>query len=583
MLKPQRNQHRELIPLDGYWDFRPDPLGEGEAAGWGAGFVATTQLAVPGSWNEQQTDLESYFGRGWYATTFEVPETWSHRSVRLHVGSAQTRAQVWINEQLVGSHRGGCLPFEFELAGVLRPGERNRLVMEVDASLDPWDLPAAKIEASAPEGFHQSNPAITYDFFPFGGIARSVQIELTPTVARLESISTEYTLDLADRRAAVTVQVTARHAGGLRVTAVLGDQVASAQLDDSGAATLSIQLANVRLWDVGQPELYALVVKLSSDTTTVDLYEQCLGFRVVEVTPDAFLLNGRPVFLKGFGKHEDFPLTGRAMPPAAIVRDFDLLRWSHANSFRTSHYPYAEEWYEQADRLGVLIIGESPLVGLCQRLFDAPEILDRSLELIRNMIERDRHHPSVIMWSVANEPWIESSAGEAFISRLLAYARALDRSRPITYVAHMDPQRNAPSHECDVVCVNKYFGWYELPGDIAAGTSSLGRALDEFRAAFGKPVLLAEFGADAIPGLHSLPAVMFSEEFQAEIIEAQYREARRRPWIMGTHVWAFADFKTPQSITRVMRNHKGIFTRDRSPKLAAHALRRLWDEDARNA
>ncbi len=583
MLKPQRNQHRELIPLDGYWDFRRDPQNEGEAAGWGTGFEAKTQLAVPGSWNEQQTELESYFGRGWYATAFDAPVSWRERSVRLHVGSAQTRTRLWLNGQPLGAHRGGCLPFDFELGGLLRPGARNRLVIEVDASLDPWDLPAAKIEAAAPEGFHQSNPAITYDFFPFGGIARSVHLEITPTAARLETIAANYVLDLPRRRARVTVQVAAQAAAGLQVTALLDEQRTSAQLDDVGRATLSIELTDVRLWDVGRPELYSLVVTLATDSAGVDHYEQTLGFRQVEVTADAFLLNGRPVFLKGFGKHEDFPVTGRAMPAAAIVRDFDLLQWTGANSFRTSHYPYAEEWYDHADRLGVLVIGESPLVGLCQRLFDAPGVLDRSLDLIRRMIERDRHHPSVIMWSVANEPWIESAAGEEFVSRLLAHARSLDQSRPVTYVAHMDPKRNAPSHDCDVVCVNKYFGWYELPGDIAGGTRSLGRTLDDFRAAFGKPVLFAEFGADAIPGLHSLPAVMFSEEFQAEIIEAQYREARQRPWIIGTHVWAFADFKTPQSITRVMRNHKGIFTRDRAPKLAAHTVRRLWHEDARHA
>ena len=291
---------------------------------------------------------------------------------------------------------------------------------------------------------------------------------------------------------------------------------------------------------------------------------------------DQLLLNGRPVFLTGFGKHEDFPVHGRGTSLPVVVRDFDLMRWLGANSFRTSHYPYAEDWYDYADRHGVLVIGETPLVGLCQRLFESAEVLERALSVTGEMIARDRHHPSVIMWSVANEPSIESADGERFITGLLAHARALDASRPITYVAHMDPAHNAPCRHVDIVCVNKYYGWYELPGNIPEGTARLGGMLDQFRAAFGKPLILSEFGADAVPGLHALPAVMFSEEFQSEIIEAQIIEARRRPWIVGIHVWCFADFKTPQSITRVVKNHKGVFTRDRTPKLAAHTIRRLW-------
>lgn len=578
MLKPQRNQQRELVSLDGYWSFRTDPDGQGEQLGWHRTFAASAFLAVPGSWNEQQTDLESYFGPGWYATEFDAPEQWKGRSVVLHVGNAQNHARVWLNGVPVGGHRGGCLPFALDLSDALLCGERNRLTIEVDGSLNPWDLPAARIEAAAAEGFHNSNPAITYDFFPFCGIARSVHLEITPTAARIQTLVTDYVLDLETRSADLTVSILTSGATDARATVLLESAKGNAPLEADGQAEVRLAISNVRLWDVGRPELYRLTVLLEGPNGVIDRYEQSIGFRKVEATADHLLLNGRPLFLKGFGKHEDFPITGRSMPPAVIVRDFDLLNWTGANSFRTSHYPYSGDWYEQADRLGVLVIGESPLVGLCQRLFEAPDVLRRALDVVGDMIARDRHHPSVIMWSVANEPWIESPEGEVFINRLLDHARTLDPSRPVTYVAHMDPARNAPLAHCDVVCVNKYCGWYELPGDIVGGTRVLGGVLDDFRKAFGKPVLIAEFGADAVAGMHSLPAVMFSEEFQAEIIEAQYREARRRPWVIGTHVWAFADFKTPQSITRVVRNHKGLFTRDRSPKLAAHALRRLWHE-----
>ncbi len=578
MLKPQRNLHRELVCLDGFWDFRPDPDATGEKLGWPTRFEAASQLAVPGSWNEQQTDLERFFGRGWYAIEFDAPSAWNHRSVLLHVGCAQNHARVWLNGHLVGEHRGGCLPFVCELAAKLQLGAPNRLTIEVDGSLNPWDIPAARIEAAAPEGFHHSNPAITYDFFPYCGIARSVHLEVTSTRARIETVIPDYTLDLATRTAALSIKVFCRDAAGATVSASIEDAHGTATLDANGHATIELTARDLRLWDVAQPELYRLNISLARDNRVLDSYGQTIGFRKVEVTGDAFLLNGRKIFLNGFGKHEDFPLCGRAMPRPAIVRDFDLMKWVGANSFRTSHYPYSEEWYDYADRHGVLVIGESPLVGLCTRLFESADVLHRARGVIRDMIERDRHHPSVVLWSVANEPWIETKSGDAFMLELLAQARATDPFRPVTYVAHMDVEHNAPSAHCDIVCLNKYYGWYESPADIEKGTEQLGDMLDAFHKAFGKPMIFSEFGADAVAGMHTLPSAMFSEEFQAEIIETQYREARRRPWIVGAHVWAFADFKTPQSITRVARNHKGIFTRERAPKLAAHALRRLWTE-----
>ena len=579
MLKPQRNLLRELICLDGYWAFRPDPAAEGEQAGWPGALTGDYELAVPGSWNEQRTQLENFFGRGWYATSFPAPATWVQRNVRLHFGAAQNHARVWINGQFAGEHRGGSLPFDCDITPHLRLGASNLLVVEVDGSLNPWDLPAARIESGAPEGFHNSNPAITYDFFPYCGLGRSVHLEVTSTPARITRIQTDYRLNLAKREAAIEVAVDWQGATHGEIGVEIEGERRTVPLPSAGTARVRLSLANVRLWDVGLPELYTVVVSLSApDGRIVDRYEQVLGLREIRATSDALLLNGRPVFLKGYGKHEDFPLTGRAMPPAAIIRDFELMRWTGANSFRTSHYPYAEEWYEHADRQGFLVIGESPLVGLCTRLFEGPDVLQRAQGIVGDMLARDRHHPSVIAWSVANEPWIETPSGEVFIAALLDHARSLDASRPITYVAHMETVHNAPAAKCDIVCVNKYHGWYEQPGDIVAGTRRLGETLDQFRAAFGKPVLFSEFGADALPGLHALPATMFSEEFQAEIIEAQYREASRRPWIVGTHVWTFADFKTPQSITRVVRNHKGIFTRDRTPKLAAHTVRRLWHE-----
>jgi beta-glucuronidase len=576
MLKPQRNAARELVSLDGFWQFRRDPDGTGESSGWPAGFAAECELAVPGSWNEQRSDLMHFFGQGWYQTRFHAGVDWTGRGVWLHVGSAQRHARVWLNGRLVGAHRGGALPFECNLRPAVRAGVENLLVIEVDGSLDPWDLPPARLrEGEERVGFHNSHPAVTYDFFPYAGLHRSVVVQLTPTPGRIETMVVTTSL-AADGGAVVDVFVKCSLAdAGRELLLEIDGSLQRANVGATGNAELGCQLKQPRLWDIGRPELYRARVTLRESGHVLDCYEQTFGVRSVEIRGDEFLLNGRPVFFRGFGKHEDFAIAGRGLVPPVVVRDFDLLRWIGANSFRTSHYPYAEEWYEFADRHGVLVIAETPFVGLNSRMY-TPDMLRYARTVLEDMIQRDRHHPSVVLWSLANEPDIETAAGEDFFRILAADARRLDATRPITYVAHREPQNNRPLECYDVVCLNKYYGWYEQPGQIEASLGEFAACLDRFRAVFKKPVLLAEFGADAVAGLHSEPAEMFSEEYQSEIIAAQFQEARRRPWVIGAHVWGFADFRTAQSITRVGLNRKGVFTRDRQPKLAAHTLRELW-------
>ncbi len=284
------------------------------------------------------------------------------------------------------------------------------------------------------------------------------------------------------------------------------------------------------------------------------------------------------MFLKGFGKHEDFDVLGKGFNAAVMIKDFTLLNWVNANSFRTSHYPYDEQMMAYADRQGILVIDETPMVGFNDRMY-TPKILVQAKERIHELIERDYNHPCVIAWSLANEPTVTTPEGVPFFKAMYDTARSIDATRPITYVAHLEPENNLAFQYYDFVCINKYYGWYLGPGCIDETMCELSDCLDRFYDAFQKPVMLAEFGADAIPGVHHMPAQMFSEEYQAEIIEKQYRFYRTKPYAMGTHVWAFADFKTNQTITRVILNRKGIFTRDRKPKMAAHMLKKLWAEE----
>jgi beta-glucuronidase len=333
---------------------------------------------------------------------------------------------------------------------------------------------------------------------------------------------------------------------------------------------------NAALWSPDSPSLYQLTVELASDGSVFDRYSLPIGIRTVTVDGDALLLNGRPIILTGFGRHEDFPVTGRGLVPAVIVKDYALMKWMGANSFRTTHYPYSEQMMDLADRLGFLVIDETPAVGL----FFQEEGLERRLALCRQytqeMIARDKNHPSVIMWSLANEPHSLRPAAKPFFRQLYDLAKALDPTRPVTVVSCMGLGEEAFEF-LDVMCLNRYFGWYSQSGQLEEGCSLLSAELDALYDRYSKPLILTEFGADAVPGHHAQPPEMFSEEYQAEMLTKYIGVLNSKPFVVGQHVWNLCDFKTGQAVHRVGGiNFKGVFTRDRRPKLAAHRLRELW-------
>ena len=202
------------------------------------------------------------------------------------------------------------------------------------------------------------------------------------------------------------------------------------------------------------------------------------------------------------------------------------------------------------------------------------------------------------MWSVANEPMPPDmfkrftggggpspldAVGRAFLKELADLARALDATRPVTLVGMMGGPLDW-LELADIVCINRYWGWYTQGGQLDAGLEMLARELDGLHAALGKPIIITEFGADTVAGLHSHPPKMFSEEYQTEFLAGYLDVAAARPFVIGLHVWNFADFQAVQSVNRVGgMNLKGVFTRQREPKMAAHMLRERWTRPARSS
>jgi beta-glucuronidase len=337
----------------------------------------------------------------------------------------------------------------------------------------------------------------------------------------------------------------------------------------------ALRVAGDGLWSPDSPRLHRLEATLYRGGVLADRYALRCGIRTVEVAGDQLLLNGAPIQLRGFGRHEDFPVLGRGTSPALAARDLHLMRRAGANSFRTAHYPCDEETLDIADQLGLMVIAETPAVALYFADEDRPRRQELTLASLAEMIARDRNRACVISWSVANEPRMSHPLAAAAMRELCDAARALDGSRPASYVTDL-PDEPGPE-VADIVFINGYPGWYRHPGQLDAAESVLAETLDRAHDRYRKPIVLTEFGADAIPGTHADPPAMWSEEYQAELIERFLRVAAERDFVTGTHIWAFADFATAQADHRPQSiNFKGVFTRDRQPKLAAHRLRDLW-------
>jgi beta-glucuronidase len=568
LLYPQRNYHRHFVDLSGFWDFRFDPDDKGIGENWANGFNYGRPIAVPASWNDQFADNRDFLGPAWYQLKFKKPWNCDTKKTMIRFGSVNYLSDLWLNGEMVGHHEGGHLPFEYDISNMIL-SEDNLLVLRVDGRLSENYVP--------PSGNPMNNPKTNFDFYPFCGIHRPVLLYTIP-IEGLRDISVRTSIN--DTTGILDIKIETTNLRDAHVNLSLKgfeSELTYISKIEENVQKLTIEVKKAKFWNTETPNLYDLTVDIIKLDTIVDSYTLKVGIRTIEVKGDKLLLNNKPIYLKGFGRHEDFPITGRGYVPAVMIKDYSLMNWIGANSFRTSHYPYSEQMMDLADRLGFLVINEIPAVGLTF----SKNVIERQLELctqfIEELINRDKNHPSVIMWSLANEPQGSLKSGEFFKS-LYHRAKILDSTRPITVVNMMGVKEKAFEF-CDVLCINRYYGWYLQPGNIDEACKILSNEMDKLYEKYQKPIILSEFGADTIPGWHSQPPEMFSEEYQTAFIEKYIEVCRSKFYVIGEHIWNLCDFKTSQGITRMgSMNYKGVFTRDRRPKMAAHFLRRIWNK-----
>ena len=578
MLYPKMTESRMVFDLNGVWDFC---LMDGEAKG------EIVPMPVPSSYNDIYTGrgFADHVGNLYYRRKFTVSSRMLEKRLFLRFGSVTHKAEVWLNGTCLGKHSGGFLPFSFEITETAIAGE-NELEVIVNNIVDETTLPAGRM-------VHQKFPGLpeeihnlpNFDFYNYSGIMRPVCLYTAPE-SYIEDISIYGKMD-----GSFYWDVKANGEGtvSVRLLDAAGNEVAAGEgFKGTG------QIDQVQLWEPGHPVLYSLEVTLTGSDGEKDTYTEVFGFREVSIRDCRIHLNGKPVYLKGFGKHEDSPVHGRGFDMAYNVKDIGLLKWIGANSFRTSHYPYCEEMLQLCDREGILVIDEAPAVGL-NAGFTATGLLggnpngtwklfktaEHHRQVLRDMVQRDKNHPCVIIWSVANEPARQEDGAKDYFEPLLNLVRELDeQKRPATLVTYegSNPVSCKVAEICDLLIINRYRGWYDTEGNLRGAAALLKDELEGFhKRCPDKPIMLGEYGADTIAGFHDINARIFSEEYQVDFLRAYGEVFDSLPYITGEHVWNFADFATAENIKRVGGNKKGVFTRDRSPKMAAHFLKERWE------
>jgi beta-glucuronidase len=577
---PISNKQRSIISLQGVWQFRF------------SGDTEWQPIYVPGSFNDQITDPRAryYCGIVEYTTTFTIPTIYENERRVLRFDAVTHDAEVYVNGKKLCTHRGGFLPFEVDITNCAPCGEAHTLLVQVNNRIDYSTLPVGIEGGTA--FFGSDNPGVpsvekgkkklhaynlpNFDFFNYAGINRAVRIYTTPS-RYIKDVTIVTEIDGSTGIISYKTEVV----GQEEVTVSVYDAEQCLVATSVGSEGI-IEIPDANLWfpRPGTPYLYTALFETPSDS-----YSLNVGIRSVAVKGNKFLINGKSFYFKGAGKHEDSPFRGRGTDECLNIKDIGLLHWLHANSFRTSHYPYAEEMYALCDREGIVIIDELPAVGMNFHgsLNPYTELKSEAYhaDLLQQLIYRDKNHPSVVMWSLGNEPDTENYPEDAYAywKTLYDLAHKLDpQNRPVTVVCcQNDYTKDLTARSMDVVCINRYYGWYNLAGVLEVASEAFAEEL-EFWEEINKPMILAEYGADSLPGLHAIIPEMFTEEYQVVYLQAMNACLDKKSFVVGEHPWAFADFDTQQGPMRAGGNHKGLFCRNRTPKMAAHMIRERWKE-----
>jgi beta-galactosidase len=593
----QDDAPRLRYSINSAWKFYP----EGIAFGQRADLVPDTKwdiVNLPHTWNalDPFDDQVSYRrGISWYRKYLQLGDHLRGKRLFLYFEGANQEADVYVNGAFAGNHKGGYTAFAVEITDLVNWNKQANLVaVQVDNSHDPM-IPPLSVGYGLYGGIYRDVWLIATD---------DVHFEITDHAAPGVQISTPQvgheTAGVAIRAALVndsevirTVEVlhTIYDADHKEVHSVRQQ----AKLEPGSQTSVQTEINNLvdpHLWSPDDPYLYQVSSRIIENDRVLDEIRNPLGFRWFRFDADqGFFLNGDKLQLKGTNRHQDYAGQGPAISNVQHVRDLNLIRDMGCNFLRLAHYPQDPAVLEAADRLGLLLWEEIPMVNY---MTTDPRFLDNAKTMLREMIRQHHNHPSVIMWGSMNEIFLWSGEGARsrsisnmqYAERVHDYAVQLDN-----LIRAEDPERYTAMavHGSDIyektgvaeipqlLGVNLYHGWY---GGVFDG---FGRDLDRRHARNpGQILFVSEYGAGSDRRLNSAQPQRFdfTGQWQRLYHEAHIRQINARPWLAGTAIWNQFDFSQPHtggSITHL--NQKGMMTWDRIPKDVYYLYKANWNPE----
>ncbi len=554
---------REILNLNGVWDF--NFIGDAELESLNpANFEFNDLMPVPGAFDCTPT---YYCKRGvaLYRTTFRLDHTCCNTWIKLD--GIGLRGRFWMDGEEIGSTALPYSALEFDCASMA--AGPHTFTAAIDNRFDP-----EKMKLFLP-GF---------DFYAFGGFYRGVSLHTFCEPYGFERVQVR-TVDYRTGRVSLRFMFRGDVPEQVSVALRFNTEEDFCQFDldlVNAAAELEIEVPDFKLWSPESPNLHTVEVITESDRII-----ERFGIRQVAAGHKIILLNGEPIYLKGFNRHESHPQFGPASPEQLMIEDLQNLKDLNCNFVRGAHYPQDPRFLDLCDRMGMLVWEESLGWGNDAAQMADPEFRQLQEEQTRIMVRHSINHPSVIIWGFLNEFASGTQEGYDICKQLVDTIKAEDNSRLVTFAcSHV---RNDICHDLvDIIAYNIYPGWImaadcmDEPPETILPEQKL--VVDYFRARVpaDKPIMVSEMGCCAVYGQHDRAAAQWTEEFQAEYLEKVIQTVFGTDELCGLTIWQFNDAKSFLRKGANIRckpfsyNLAGVFDMYRRPKLAAGVVKKLF-------
>lgn len=555
------------------WTFRKMPATADamqNAAQWNA---VWDSVAIPHTWNatDMQQRVNSFYqGTAYYRKHFNAPEAWKGKTVVVRFEGVGSCCEVYVNNQLVDSHKGAYGAFTCNIGAALRYGSDNEIVVRADNASRADVIP------------------VNHNLFGvYGGIYRPVSL----IVAEACHIDVENAASpgvtirqkkVSTSKAVVSVATelcnTSRQAQPLRLVTTIADAAGRVVATETKSLNLSpmgtepteaeLTISRPHLWQGREdPYLYKVSVRLEQDGRIIDEAVQPLGLRTIEIRAgEGVFLNGRRYPMYGVARHQDHWGKGSALTRRDHDEDLALIMEVGATTVRLAHYQQSDYFYSRCDSLGLLVWAEIPFVNRV-----TGKEWDNAHTQLQELIRQSRNHPSIYIWGLHNEVYQPHAYTASLTASLHRLAKTEDPTRPTVSVNGYGHAEHPVNMQADVQGMNRYYGWYERKiKDIDAWVEGLEKNYPDM------PLMLTEYGADGNTA-HQTEKLgesldwskpFYPETFMTKTHEYQWSVIARHPYILASYVWNMFDFACPmwERGGVAARNMKGLITFDRTVK-----------------